>query len=630
VSAAREGRGPVMRGDEPAEPATPNGSDRVDAIITELEALHDEMRRQHVRRAADLSRVHPAHRQGAANLIDYLTLRRHDVRSLQGALAELGLSSLGRAEEHVIVTLERVLRLVYLIAGRTDTRTTEAAVGFGAGRHALEVHAEELLGPTRRDRTTRILVTMPTEASDDLDLVRALMRRGMDCARINCAHDDAAAWTRMAGNIRRAAEELHLPCPILMDLPGPKLRTGPIEPGPNVVRLRPRRDALGRPVTPAGAVLVATDGERQVAPASPTPALPVARRWLEQLRPGDLVRLRDTRQDPRTLVVTAVGADGAVVETWDTTYLVTGTELATAAGDRTRVGELPALEQALVLDVGDVLTLTTDLSPAPVVAGEGGRRRVRIGCTLPEALAALRSGHRVLFDDGKIGGQVLATRAGEADVRITMARPGGSKLRAEKGINMPDSNLRLAAFGPADEGLLRFIADNADLVALSFAQDVNDVRSLQEQLGRMGSRLGIMIKIETARGFEILPELLLQGMQSERLGVMVARGDLAVECGFERLAELQEEILWLCDAAHVPVVWATQVLDRMARTGQPSRAEISDAAMSGRAECVMLNKGPHIVEAVAALDDILRRMSTHQQKKVALLRRLRSWSPNGE
>jgi len=100
-----------------------------------------------------------------------------------------------------------------------------------------------------------------------------------------------------------------------------------------------------------------------------------------------------------------------------------------------------------------------------------------------------------------------------------------------------------------------------------------------------------------------------------------------VECGFERLAELQEEMLWLCDAAHVPVIWATQVLDQMARTGQPSRAEISDAAMAGRAECVMLNKGPHVVEAVASLDDILGRMASHQRKKVALLRRLRSWSP---
>ena len=87
---------------------------------------------------------------------------------------------------------------------------------------------------------------------------------------------------------------------------------------------------------------------------------------------------------------------------------------------------------------------------------------------------------------------------------------------------------------------------------------------------------------------------------------MIARGDLAVEVGFERLAEVQEEILWLCEASHVPAIWATQVLDTLARTGVPSRAEVTDAAASVAAECVMLNKGPFVDEAVRALADILR------------------------
>jgi pyruvate kinase len=103
---------------------------------------------------------------------------------------------------------------------------------------------------------------------------------------------------------------------------------------------------------------------------------------------------------------------------------------------------------------------------------------------------------------------------------------------------------------------------------------------------------------------------------------MIARGDLAVECGYERLAELQEEILWVCEAAHAPVIWATQVLEQLSREGQPSRAEVTDAAMGVRAECVMLNKGPYVVETVKALDDILRRMQEHQSKKRSMLRRL--------
>ena len=95
-----------------------------------------------------------------------------------------------------------------------------------------------------------------------------------------------------------------------------------------------------------------------------------------------------------------------------------------------------------------------------------------------------------------------------------------------------------------------------------------------------------------------------------------------MEVGYERLAELQEEILWISEAAHVPVIWATQVLESLVKYGTPSRAEISDAAMSERAECVMLNKGPFIVDAVVLLDNVLSRMDAHQQKKSPRLRAL--------
>jgi pyruvate kinase len=74
------------------------------------------------------------------------------------------------------------------------------------------------------------------------------------------------------------------------------------------------------------------------------------------------------------------------------------------------------------------------------------------------------------------------------------------------------------------------------------------------------------VKIETRDAFERLPELLLTAMRRGRVGVMIARGDLAVECGYERMAEVQEEILWLCEAAHLPVIWATQVLEQLAKT----------------------------------------------------------------
>ena len=150
-----------------------------------------------------------------------------------------------------------------------------------------------------------------------------------------------------------------------------------------------------------------------------------------------------------------------------------------------------------------------------------------------------------------------------------------------------------------------------------------DVRLLQSHLTGLGAaNLGIVLKIETREGFDNLPDLLLAALGSRNVGVMIARGDLAIECGYERLAEAQEEILWISEAAHVPVIWATQVLETLAKTGTPSRSEITDAAMGERAECVMLNKGPYVVEAVRTLDDILGRMQAHQEKKRSRMRKL--------
>ena len=170
---------------------------------------------------------------------------------------------------------------------------------------------------------------------------------------------------------------------------------------------------------------------------------------------------------------------------------------------------------------------------------------------------------------------------------------------------------------------LDFAAQHADTIGFSFVRSTEDVQLLHQHLQkRTTRRIGTVLKIETKAAFENLPQLLLAGLQAPPLGVMVARGDLAVEVGFDRLAEVQEEILWLCEAAHVPVIWATQVLESLTKKGVPSRAEVTDAAMSGRAECVMLNKGPHVVYAVRFLNNVLERMQEHQQKKRSMLRKL--------
>jgi len=247
-----------------------------------------------------------------------------------------------------------------------------------------------------------------------------------------------------------------------------------------------------------------------------------------------------------------------------------------------------------------------------------------IGCSIPEILDHIQVGESIWFDDGKIGGVVEKVEAEQVLIRITQVRQRGQKLRAAKGINLPESDLRLPALTAKDLEDLPFLAQHADVVELSFVNGTADVELLQKNLERLGGRApAILLKIETRRGFDNLPDLLLTAMKLPCFGVMIAHGDLAVECGFERMAEVQEEILRICEAAHVLVTWATQVLETLAREGMASRAETTDAAMGERAECVMLNKGPHVLSAVGALDNILRRMQTHQTKKRAKLRKLR-------
>ena len=193
-------------------------------------------------------------------------------------------------------------------------------------------------------------------------------------------------------------------------------------------------------------------------------------------------------------------------------------------------------------------------------------------------------------------------------------------------MNLPDTDLPIPALTASDRAALTTVVTLADIVGLSFVRTPADVDALLRELGSLGDhRIGVLLKVETAAAFRHLPELLLTAMRRPRVGVMIARGDLAVECGYQRLAELQEEILWVCEAAHLPVIWATQVLEQLAKRGQPTRAEITDAAMSDRAECVMLNKGPFIDDAVNVLDDVLHRMRRHQYKKIPLLHPLTSW-----
>lgn len=602
-----------------------------DELLLALEQLRADILAETNANLDQLELVHPSQRPSAINLLHYLAFRRRDLRALQHRLAVLGLSSLGRAEAQVLATIDAVLGLLDRLAGRSRSRPAAGdGIGFDSGGRLLAEHADGLLGLSMTGRPVRIMVTMPGEAAGDVDLLVDLLDRGMDCMRINCAHDDPSVWRGLVRSLRLAEQRRGRRCRVVMDLGGPKLRTGQVVPGPDVVRVRPRRDAYGRVTEPAR-IWVAS------APA-PVPEgveaalqLGIDPAWWRSLMPGQHVRCRDARDRSRRLLVTSVSPEGCVLETTRTVYLTPLTRLRAdsvpgAAPREVVVGPLPTAPNRIRLQQDDLLVLSLDQTPgrpARLDADGSVVEPARIGVTLPAAFRNVRSGESIWFDDGRIGGRIEEVREGEILVRISQVRPGGRNLGADKGINLPDSDLDLPALTAKDLCDLDVVLELADVVELSFANSAEDVALLQQQLSRRGvDHPAIVLKIETRRGFENLPEMLLTAMRAPHCGVMIARGDLAVECGFERLAEIQEEILWICEAAHVPVIWATQVLESLAREGMPSRAEVTDAAMGHRAECVMLNKGPHVRQAVTVLDSILRRMEAHQTKKRAMLRKL--------
>ena len=297
-------------------------------------------------------------------------------------------------------------------------------------------------------------------------------------------------------------------------------------------------------------------------------------------------------------------------------------------GPKPRLGTVLLAKNKQRLHQGDRLLLTKLLltKETPLAAD---KHIFKANCTIPEILEQLELNAQVWLDDGKIGGKVTSLLPEGVLLQITHARTKGEKLRPDKGINFPDTILNLNPLTSKDQQDLDFIASHADIIGYSFVQQTTDIELLQLELqARLGAKAcqpAIVAKIETPEAVKNLPELMVRAGGKQPFGVMIARGDLAVEIGYQRLAEMQEEILWLCQAAHVPVIWATQVLENLVKKRIPSRAEMTDAAMAERAECVMLNKGAYIAEAVTILDDVLTRMEAHQSKKTPQLRALHSW-----
>jgi pyruvate kinase len=568
----------------------------------------------------------------ARNLAHYLSLRKYDLRGVQARLAELGLSSLGRGESHILSNLDGVLANLAALA-RVDIDPPVAEESQDPVRPAdlLRERANQLFGDDKElGRSVRIMVTLPSDAATDRTLAVSLLQAGMDVARINCAHDSPHVWQQMILNLRAAELHTGRSCRILMDLAGPKVRTTVVPSAARVLHVKAPRDEFGRITGFATVSLISEDAYRTASTDSigDKPGVVLPADLCAKLAPGDHLRFVDTRGKERSFSVRSRCIDGVATATCArTAYIAADTSITWIPAVR-RVGEgLQIVTVSAVAGrMGEIRLHRGDrfvLSPVSASAtpeeqcGEGAHSALPcIRCTSPDIVSQLVPGQSVWLDDGRLGAVVEQTGTDGIIARVTVAGPKGCHVRSGRGLNFPDTELLLPALTIKDIADLDFVCRHADMIGYSFVQSVEDMDALLHQLASRGaSHLPVVMKIETRRAVRNLPGILLSIVDRHPVGVMIARGDLAVELGSVDMAEIQEELLWLCEAARIPVIWATQVLESMAKTGVVARSEITDAAMGVRAECVMLNKGPFIVETVRTLGDILCRMQSHQYKK---------------
>lgn len=591
--------------DSPASEDSRTLRERLGALIAAVD-------QEAASRAASIASVLPRHRMSAANLACYLGLRSRDIHRLQLELAAAGLSSLGRCEGHVRDTLMRLG--AWLAGDRGDAPAAGSSDGpdWAKAESLLHANTRALLGPRPSDRHVYIMVTAPDAAQADAAWADALLAAGADVLRINGAHESPAEWARIAALFKARAAAVGRPGRVFVDLPGPKLRAEIRQMERGVLHLPRRKDRLGRTVTATRLQLVARYEEGAQIPVPPE--------WLPQLQAGDALLLVDAAGRDRVLNVQAAGSERVRADCDRSLYITSGLPLTWRRGDkelaRGVIGELPRRPRKLSVVVGDAFVLnesghTTDADTFALAFPE------------PEMLRQVRPGERVVFDDGKLVAVAEAMGPEGLRCRVQQAIRSPASLRSGKGVAFPDSALSPGRLGPGDEAALQFALDQADGVGVSFIATAQDVARVGERIrlaGRPG--FGMILKLETRGAVSNLPEILFEAMKYDPVGLMIARGDLAVELSFERLAEMQEELLWFGEACHLPVIWATQVLDSVAHSGLPTRAEVTDAAMSMRAECVMLNKGEHVAAATKMLADIIRKMEAHQYKKQSLYRRL--------
>jgi pyruvate kinase len=561
------------------------------------------------------------------NMHRYLRLRQKDNIDLQDELTKMGLSSLGRSQAHIVRSLDLIVELLSKCQNmeyekNDDILTIDEAEALMAKRAAMFGGEPK----TKKRAETKIMLTLPSEAAKTPSMIEEFANAGVGIFRINTAHDTSLEWGIMAAKIAELNQNFHPQnkLKIYVDLAGPKIRTGKIRKVKAELKLEPQNKVYLTQQTDENSFIKVPLGAYN---------LEVECDFYKQAKKEKELTVYTWNEKPKKLKVLSCEKGFIVCELSKKTKINEQSVVCIEKKKKryeSAILNLPEITEEIRLFEGDLLFLSLDeIEGHSKITNETGRQvePAAIFCTQKEFVKDAKENDKVFIDDGKIGLLVLEKKSDGLLCEVIQAKLKGETLKEEKGINFPDSKTLVDAITKEDEKNLECVVEFADILGVSFAQSDRDIIALKDILkAKDKEHIAIVAKIETKLAVKNLPSILEALMYHEFSAIMLARGDLAIEVEFENMSYLQEEILDLCEAAHTPVIFATQVLENQMKNNLPSRAEITDAAFAQRADCVMLNKGPFALNTIKKLEFILARMHTIFKKNRLLLGACDIWN----
>jgi len=272
-------------------------------------------------------------------------------------------------------------------------------------------------------------------------------------------------------------------------------------------------------------------------------------------------------------------------------------------GPKLRVGKLA--DEGILLEVGDEVVLFPEGSRPKI--SPHGKKELPLSAEIAEAVAKdVQKGHRILFDDGKVSTRIIRVEGCDIVVEVEV----GGLITSRKGMNLPQTPLSLPCLTEKDLIDLKFgLEQGVDAIALSFVRSAQDIENVRDKI-RKNSNLKPLIFAKIEREEAVRDQESIIDVSD---GLLIARGDMAVELGVENVPLIQKQLIQACNDLGVPIITATQMLESMIHSATPTRAEASDVANAvfDGTDAVMLSaetaSGDYPVETVRTMSKIVLR-----------------------